>query len=648
MKTAAKKKKEKYETLRYKYNLFKNLMEAVPDVIYFKDKKGRLVMVNEAHAKGLGLKPEEIVGKTDFDFFPKDRAEKMSRDDLRVLNTGKPIIDKIERATRADGVDNYVSTTKIPRYDIKGNIVGLVGITRDITHRIQLVQLRDEKKKIEKRLQMLEELNKMKSDFISVVSHELRTPLAIMKGAVELISDGTAGPVNDKQRKLLQKTKDSIRRLRGIIDELLDLSRIEGAKLKLQYSLIDLKKLLEESSEFFTRSARGKGITLEYLMPQGEVNIFIDPERVNQVISNLIQNAIKFTEEGGRAKVELEIIGAKIRVGVIDTGAGIARENMEKLFEKFVQLDSSARVAKNGLGLGLSIAKELVEKHGGEIWVESKPGVGSRFYFTLPRFYSASPLEKNARERINSLLTDETLAYFVNIFIVNYDEFKKTVGFRYKRALEDLKNILSTVCSKVDLSTDQRPHIVMTDTKSGEYGILFPEIAEKEAAQICTLFKEEIDSYFKRNKVKKIFVNLSVLPYSLKDEPPVSQKMAGKLYIKKIYIGSEVRHFVRIPYKVNIEITVPEGKGGPFETLDISKGGISFISTIPLELNSKIEIMLDLPKVKKPFGAKARVAWVNEIETQEAKPRFKAGIEFIDLTEKDKMALSKAFTRIDK
>nr|MBP7088974.1 PAS domain-containing protein [Candidatus Omnitrophota bacterium] len=114
-----------------KYKLLSDLMGYVPDVIYFKDCKGRLIMVNKAHAQGLGLEPEEVVGKTDFDFFPAERAKKMAKDDMYVIKTGKPIIDKIERATRADGVDNYVSTTKIPRYDNKGRIIGLIGITRD-------------------------------------------------------------------------------------------------------------------------------------------------------------------------------------------------------------------------------------------------------------------------------------------------------------------------------------------------------------------------------------------------------------------------------------------------------------------------------------------------------------------------------------
>ena len=132
------------------YNLLEYFMKHVPDVIYFKDKKCRFILVNQAHANSTGLKPEAIIGKTDFDIFPRERANRMFKDDLHVLNTGRPIIDKIERATRPDGIDNYVSTTKIPIYGEKGRIIGLLGITRDITRRVQIENVRKENESISK------------------------------------------------------------------------------------------------------------------------------------------------------------------------------------------------------------------------------------------------------------------------------------------------------------------------------------------------------------------------------------------------------------------------------------------------------------------------------------------------------------------
>lgn len=338
-----------YKDLLHKYNLLSYLMDQIPDVIYFKDRKGRLILVNQAPAKGLGLKPEEVVGKTDFDFFSKKRARMMAQDDMYVMRTGKPIVDKIERATRADGVDNYVTTTKIPTYNDKGEIIGLMGITRDITRRMQFEHLKQERARIKKKLELLEELNKLKSEFISTVSHELRTPLSIINQLVMLIFNETIGPINKTQRETLKRTKDNIERLKKIIDELLDISRIERGRFKLHYSLVNLNDLLRDSSDFFKKMAEDKGISLDYYLPRKQVNIFMDVERINQVISNLIDNAIKFTEQDGKVMVEVKVSENRVRIGVIDTDIGMARQDLPRLFNKFVQASKVSQRQKKGL-----------------------------------------------------------------------------------------------------------------------------------------------------------------------------------------------------------------------------------------------------------------------------------------------------------
>lgn len=213
------------KTKKYKLceGLLQDLMDNTPDAAYFKDKKGRLILVSRAHAKGLGLTPEQVIGKTDFDIFPAVRAKKMLEDDLKVIKTGKPIIDKVERATRADGLDNYISTTKVPRFDKKGNVIGLVGITRDITKRMQFERIKREKAGVENKLEGLQELSKIKPEFISIVSHELMTPLAAVKESLHLISDEVPGPVNEKQREVLTNANTNISRLKRLIDDLLDI-----------------------------------------------------------------------------------------------------------------------------------------------------------------------------------------------------------------------------------------------------------------------------------------------------------------------------------------------------------------------------------------------------------------------------------------
>ena len=506
----SKNKKVKYKDLAQRYKLLTDLMDQTPDVIYFKDKKGKLIMVNKAHARGLGLRPEEVVGKTDFDFFPRGRAKTMSKDDQHVIKSGKAIIDKVERATRPDGVDNYVSTTKIPRYDDKGNIIGLIGITRDITWRKQVEHLSEEKARIQKKLEALEELNSMKSEFVSVVSHELRTPLAIIKEAVLLIFDGVAGPVNEKQKELLTKARNNADRLNNIIEELLDISRIERGNLQLHYSLVNLNDLLMDSSDFFKNLAGEKNIEITYSLPKHEVNIFLDTGRVNQIIANLINNAIKYTEQNGKIRIELELLESRIRIGVIDTGIGIAKQDMSKLFDKFVQVSKSADAGRKGVGLGLPIAKELVERHGGEIWMESRLGVGTKSYFTLPLFYTTRILEKNTREKINAFLNSGISVYLVNLLIVNFKEFKKNVKIHPKTLFSEIGSIIGSILDEFNRPDKNKPQIVMEDCNEGEWSILLPEASEKDIIGLSGLFKDRIKVYLAENDIKDVFINLGI------------------------------------------------------------------------------------------------------------------------------------------
>lgn len=637
------KKNMDLKDLRYKYQLLKDLVDHIPDVIYFKDRAGRLIMVNQAHAKGLGLKPEEVIGKTDFDIFPKERAEKMAADDLRVMTTGKPIIDKVERATRPDGMDNYVSTTKIPRYDDKRKIIGLMGITRDITRRTQFEHLKKEKARIEKKLEVLEELNKIKSEFISAISHELRTPLAIVKQLVMLIFEETAGPINDKQREVLEKARDNIERLRNLIDDLLDISRIERDRLRLHYSLVNINTLIKDSSDFFKKLAAEKDISLKYHLPKEQINLFIDADRINQVLSNLINNAIKFTEEGGKIKVEVAVLETKVRIAVIDTGIGIAKSDLALIFHKFMQISKMAVAERKGVGLGLSIAKELVERHGGEIWVESKLGVGSKFYFILPRFYAAGVLDKRIKERIDSLLDKGVAVHFINLLIIDYKEFKERTKIGPPKLFRDLQEIIDTAVKDVCGAKIKRAPLVLTDIQRGKCSIVVSGITEKKATKVSDLLKDKIKDYLIKNIGEDVFIALGMLSYSQKLRPHTTKHIPGRISIKEIYIGSEMRRFKRISYKTDIKIFLSRNKIEPAKTLDLSEGGVCLVTRRLLKTDSRVRIRLELHKNKEPIYAKARVAWIKKLDrlAQETFDKYKVGLEFINLENKYRKNLCK-------
>lgn len=633
------KNSEKYNDLLSRYKLLSDLMDNVPDVIYFKDREGKLIMVNKAHAKGLGLKPEKVVGKTDYDFFPKERADLMTKDDRRVIKTGKPIIDKIERATRADGIDNYVSTTKIPRYDKRGNVIGLVGITRDITQRMQLEHIRQEKSQIEKKMEAMGELDKLRTEFVSIVSHELRTPLAVIKEAIMLIFDEIAGPVSDKQRGLLVRAKENVERLRHMIEDLLDISRIEKGILRLHYSLVNLNDLIKDSSDFFKKWAKEKGISLKYNLPQEQINIFLDAEKIVQVISNLVSNAIKFTDKNGEIRIDAEILEAKIRVCISDTGIGISKKDIPRLFNKFVQVSKTYDSSRRGVGLGLSIVRDLVEKHGGEVWVESELGIGSKFYFTLPRIYAVKVLDKHVINRINELLKKEINLYLINMSIIDFKEFKKKIVlFVSKKLFNDIDVLVESTFKEFMRQEGEYPQVVYRDYEGGTYSVIFPEADEKDADRLCELLKENLKKYFEKNKINNVFVNIGSMPQPNHNKPPSAKQLLANLYFKVIYIGSEVRRSKRISYGADIKVLLPKYKTEISQTLDISLDGVSFVSKIRMETDKIIKVRLRLLDGRyMPF--KGRVAWIKN--TDATPEKYKIGVEFIDVNEKDKETLSK-------
>ncbi|MDD5282254.1 MAG: ATP-binding protein [Candidatus Omnitrophica bacterium] len=628
--------------LQDNYQLLRDLMDFIPDVIYFKDKKGRFIMVNQAHAKGLGVKPEALIGKTDFDLFSRNRARKMIQDDMHVMDTGKPIIDKVERATRPDGIDNYVSTTKIPRYNDKGKVVGLIGITRDITRRMQFERLRKDKLSIERKLEALEELSAMKSEFISTVSHELRTPLAVIKGLVSAVFNEVVGQINRKQKEVLQKTLDNTERLKKIIDDLLDISRIERNTLKLHYSLVDIVDLMKDSEGFFMKLAEEKDIYLKYVYPDEPVNVFIDADRIRQVISNLISNAIKFTMDGGRIKVEVKILEAKVRIGVIDTGIGISKADLPSIFNKFTQVSKLSGAENKGVGLGLSISKKLVERHKGEIWAESKAGVGSRFYFTLRRFYTLDMLGKGIRDKVGRLMKNGISMHFVSLLILNCSEFRKRMQIGSESLFKDLHAILDLVLKNAKYGNSDKQVMSVINPRAGKFSIILPGASSKQAADISSLLKYRIRQYFANNKVEDVFITIGSLSYSQKVFSHDNGFSPSRFSIKEIYIGSEMRRFKRMSFKTNIKLFLPEEKVELSESVDVSEGGICLVIKHLLKTDSQLKISFVFPENREfVIVAKVRVAWIRKIELLfgEDANKYKVGLEFVNLENRYKRVI---------
>ena len=230
----------------------------------------------------------------------------------------------------------------------------------------------------------MEEIDKMKSEFVSNVTHELRTPLTAIKGAIDNMLDGLTGKFNDKQRRYLQKIQRNYNDLEYLINDILDISKIEAGKIDIQIGVFSLKEIIELCIDNLRNVAENKGIDIRYFLPEKLPKVKCDKDRVKQVIVNLINNAIKFTFQG-EVKIEAESKDNYIQITVSDTGVGIPSEHIDKIFDKFYQIGAGNIPGIKGSGLGLAITKRLIELQGGKIWVESELNKGSRFIFTLPR-----------------------------------------------------------------------------------------------------------------------------------------------------------------------------------------------------------------------------------------------------------------------
>ncbi len=238
-------------------------------------------------------------------------------------------------------------------------------------------------REIEQKTRELEAASQHKSEFLASMSHELRTPLNAILGFSEILAQGMFGAVNDKQAEYLRDILDSGQHLLSLINDILDLSKIEAGRMELEVSEFDLPQAILNGLTLVRERALRRGIDLHHAIDDRLGSIRADERKVKQVLLNLLSNALKFTPEGGRVEVRAAMAGASVEIAVADTGVGIAPKDQEAVFEEFRQVGAAEKKAE-GTGLGLALSRKFVELHGGRIWVESEPGRGSTFTFALP------------------------------------------------------------------------------------------------------------------------------------------------------------------------------------------------------------------------------------------------------------------------
>lgn len=240
---------------------------------------------------------------------------------------------------------------------------------------------------LQQKMKEIEAIYNLKSSFTSMVSHELRTPLAPIKEGIELVLDGSAGKINNEQKEFLEIAKRNVDRLTHLINDVLDFSKLSAKKVELNLENSSINEIIESVVTIYKLVIEKKGLYIvTELQATRTILMRLDPDRINQVLTNLIANAVKFSDRGGiTIKTSLEDNSRFVRVSVTDTGIGIRKEDICRLFQPFIQVSNGSTRKIGGTGLGLAICKEIVEQSGGRIWVDSEFGKGSTFSFILPR-----------------------------------------------------------------------------------------------------------------------------------------------------------------------------------------------------------------------------------------------------------------------
>jgi PAS domain S-box-containing protein len=371
------------QTLHRERETLEVLLETMPFCIFFIDRHNRYVRVNQMMAKLLRTsEPEEAIGKTNKLFFTKRVARKMIEEDRAIFETGKPIIDRIIYF-EDEGVEGFwMEINKIPIKDERGVITMIMGIIRDVS---DLMLIENELKEAKNQA---EESDRLKTSFLANMSHEIRTPMNGILGFANLLRDPD---IDDEKKDLFLKHIDlSSNQLLNIIDDIIDISKIESGQLKISNKPVLINQVLDEIYSSFFHRIRGDApgqklvdFKLEKEVASSEFTLVTDDFRLRQIFNNLIGNAIKFTKKG-HITFGYTLNNRHIEFFVSDSGIGIPHNKKRLIFDRFGQVNEERSQQASGTGLGLPISKSLVDLMGGEMWVESEIGKGSNFYFTLP------------------------------------------------------------------------------------------------------------------------------------------------------------------------------------------------------------------------------------------------------------------------
>jgi PAS domain S-box-containing protein len=369
------------EELRLSEERFRLIVQTVRDyAIFMLDPTGHIATWNAGAERIKGYHADEIIGKHFSIFYPpEDQEWDKPAWELREATREGRFEDEGWRV-RKDGSRFWANVVITALCDPDDRLIGFAKVTRDLTERRAAEQRSVDDAR---RIASAEAANLVKSEFLTVMSHELRTPLNAIGGYSDLLEMGVAGPVTQQQREYLERIRSSKQHLLGLINDVLNYSRIEAGQTRYQMADVSLKEVVRSTALMVTPQAAARKITLAITESGNDLKACADRFKVDQIMLNLLSNAVKFTPEGGRIQVAYQLRGVKPSIAVTDTGPGIEPDKWSAIFEPFVQLERSFKNPQEGTGLGLAISRDLARGMGGDLFVESPPGQGATFTLVL-------------------------------------------------------------------------------------------------------------------------------------------------------------------------------------------------------------------------------------------------------------------------
>jgi PAS domain S-box-containing protein len=365
-------------------SIYEVLVESVRDyAIFALDSEGNVATWNDGAHRLKGYEAHEITGRHFSVFYPAADVAAGKPDHELEVAAAEGRVENEGWRLRKDGSRFWANVVITPLRDDSGALTGYAKVTRDLTER----RLAEERALMDARqLAEAEAASRAKSDFLAAMSHELRTPLNAIAGYVDVLSLGIRGPLTQEQSEDLERIRRSQRHLLGIVNDLINFSNIEAGRLAYHIRPLDTARLLDTARAMLEPQAATKGIEVEWPSPEAlrDHAILGDEAKVEQILVNVIGNAVKFTDRGGRIVITCERDGDGVRIEVSDTGIGIPLERLDRIFEPFVQVGRSLTSPLEGSGLGLAISRDLTRAMGGSLTVRSRVDAGSTFTLVLP------------------------------------------------------------------------------------------------------------------------------------------------------------------------------------------------------------------------------------------------------------------------